>query len=205
VCEIQIQWRHEFATEPPTKLTVSRIRGRFEASGTEHNVRKQRSGWSCTATSSASAATLLEQCTRSSQKSAKQFAPETGITRSSAQLILKRAKWKVYIPTLLRAMNEEDSYVRVQFCEWFQHKVHEDEEFMSKIVWSDEATFKLVVQRIAINYVYCVARTTTVPPPFCLAIPPFDESGIHVINTIFWEHITVHILHYISVQLGQYP
>jgi hypothetical protein len=37
----------------------------------------------------------------------------------------------------------EDPDQRVQFYEWFQYKLHEDEEFISKIVWSDEATFKL--------------------------------------------------------------
>jgi len=31
----------------------------------------------------------------------------------------------------------------MQFCEWFQQMVNEDEEFVTKIVWSDEAQFKL--------------------------------------------------------------
>jgi hypothetical protein len=86
---------------------------------------------------------VLEQFTRSPQKAAKQCAHESGISRSSVKHILKSAKWKVYIPRLLHIVNEDDPDRRVQFCEWFQHKVHEDEEFLSKIVWSGEATFKL--------------------------------------------------------------
>ena len=31
----------------------------------------------------------------------------------------------------------------MQFYEWFQQMVNEDEEFMTKILWSDEAQFKL--------------------------------------------------------------
>jgi len=31
----------------------------------------------------------------------------------------------------------------MQICEWFQQMVNEDEEFVMKIVWSDEAQFKL--------------------------------------------------------------
>jgi len=31
----------------------------------------------------------------------------------------------------------------MQFCEWFQKMVNEDEEFVMKILWSDEAQFKL--------------------------------------------------------------
>jgi hypothetical protein len=40
-------------------------------------------------------------------------------------------------------MNEDDPDRRVQFCERFQHKVHEDQEFVDKIVWFNEAAFKL--------------------------------------------------------------
>jgi hypothetical protein len=34
----------------------------------------------------------------------------------------------------LHAMNEDDPDRRVQYCEWFQHKVQEDGEFVGKIV-----------------------------------------------------------------------
>jgi hypothetical protein len=40
-------------------------------------------------------------------------------------------------------MNEDDPDRRVQYCEWFQHNVQEDGEFVKKIVWSDEAQFRL--------------------------------------------------------------
>ncbi|KAJ4449262.1 hypothetical protein ANN_00659 [Periplaneta americana] len=42
------------------------------------------------------------------QKSVKQCARQTGINRSSVQRIVKTGKWKVYIPRLLRAINEDD-------------------------------------------------------------------------------------------------
>jgi hypothetical protein len=130
VCEVQRQWRREFAAEPPTLLTIARIRDKFEADRTVH---KQISGRTCTATGPISSAVMLEQCTRSAHTSANQCACETGISRSSVQRILKRYKWKVYIPRLLRAMNAADPDQREQFCEWFQHKVHEDEQLESKI------------------------------------------------------------------------
>jgi len=49
--------------------------------------------------------------------------------------------WKVYIPRLLHAINDDDPDRRM-FCEWFQEMVNEDEEFVTKNVWSDEAQFK---------------------------------------------------------------
>jgi hypothetical protein len=40
-------------------------------------------------------------------------------------------------------MNKLDPNRKLQFCEWFQHKVDQDGEFVSKSVWSDVATIKL--------------------------------------------------------------
>jgi hypothetical protein len=91
VCEVQRQWRREFGTEPPTRLTIARIRDKFETCGTVCDVHKQRSGRRCTATSPASSDMVLEQFTRSPQKSVRQCARETGVSRSSIQRILKRA------------------------------------------------------------------------------------------------------------------
>jgi hypothetical protein len=58
----QIQWRREFATEPLTRLTIARIRDKFEVDRTVH---KQRSRRTCTVTSPAFSAMMLEQFTRS--------------------------------------------------------------------------------------------------------------------------------------------
>ena len=107
------------------------------------DVHKGRSGSPCTATSPASSANVLEQFTPLPQKSTKQCPRETGVSRTSIQCILKTARWKVFIPRLLHALNEDNPDRRVQYCEWFQNMVQEDEEFVRKMVWSDEAQFKL--------------------------------------------------------------
>ena len=49
----------------------------------------------------------------------------------------------MFIPRLLHAINDDDLDRQMQFCEWFQQMVNEDEEFVMKIVWPDEAQFKL--------------------------------------------------------------
>jgi hypothetical protein len=50
-------------------------------------------------------------------------------------------------------MNAADPDRMEEFCEWFHHKVHE----MSKIVWSDEVTFK---NNGAVNRHNCVCWAT---------------------------------------------
>jgi hypothetical protein len=57
--------------------------------------------------------------------------------------ILKRVHWKSYIPTLIHVLNEDDYDRRFQFWEWYVNKCAEDAAIPNKIVWSDEATFKL--------------------------------------------------------------
>ena len=107
------------------------------------DVHKGRSGVPCTAKSPASSAKVLEQFTRSPQTSTQQCARETGASRTSIWRILETARWKVFILRLLHALNEDDPDRRVRYCEWFQNMVRGDEEFVGKMVWSDEAQFKL--------------------------------------------------------------
>jgi len=86
-----------------------RIRDKFEIDGTVGDVHKEGSGRPRTATTPATPAAVLQQFTRSPQKSVKQCSRETGVSRSSVQRVLKSAEWKVYIPRLLLAMNEDDT------------------------------------------------------------------------------------------------
>ena len=98
VVEVQGQWRREYATEPSTRLTIARIPDKFETLGTVCDVHKRRSGRPRTATSPASSAKVLEQFTRSPQKSTKQCAREIGVSRTSIRRLLKTASWKGFIP-----------------------------------------------------------------------------------------------------------
>jgi len=82
----------------------------------------------------------------SPRKSAEQCARETAVSSTSVRRILKAFKWKLYILRLLHAINDDETDRRMQFCEWFQQMVNEDEEFVMKIVWSDELKFKLMEQ-----------------------------------------------------------
>ena len=106
-------------------------------------VHRGRSGRPLTATSPASSAMVLERFTTSPRKSATQCERGTGVSSTRVRRILKAFKWKVYIPRLLHAINDDDPDRRMQFCEWFQQMVNEDEEFVTKFVWSEEAQFKL--------------------------------------------------------------
>jgi DNA invertase Pin-like site-specific DNA recombinase len=74
------------------KYEENRMRDKCEADVAVHDVHKKRPGRPRTAKSPASSAMMLEQFTRLPQKSAKRYVRERGISRSSVQRILKRAK-----------------------------------------------------------------------------------------------------------------
>ena len=63
--------------------------------------------------------------------------------KSSGHRILKQDDWKSYIPSLLHSINEDDPDRRKEFFEWYLAKVEETADFSDRIIWSDEAIFKL--------------------------------------------------------------
>ena len=68
---------------------------------------------------------------------------ESAGRNNSVHRILKRFKLKSYIPTLVHALNEDDPDRRIVFCKWYLAKCEKDQEFQRRLIWSDEATFKL--------------------------------------------------------------
>ncbi|UYV72667.1 hypothetical protein LAZ67_10000255 [Cordylochernes scorpioides] len=124
-------------------LTITRIRDKFEVHGTVCDVHKGHSGRTRTATSDESSTAVLELFQRSPNKSSRQGARESDVSASSVLRILKRGKYRVYIPRLVQQLNDDDPDRMLQFCEWIQEMVIREPGFMGSIIWSDEAQFKL--------------------------------------------------------------
>lgn len=55
--------------------------------------------------------------------------------------ILKKHKWKPFSYHLVQHLQLGDLPRRVEFCEWFLMKTQEDENFIKKVIWCDEAKF----------------------------------------------------------------
>ena len=89
VAEVQRQWQREFQTQPPSRLTITRLCDKFDTRGTICDEHRGRSGRPLTATSPASSAMVLERFTTSPRKSVTQCARETGVSSTSVRHILK--------------------------------------------------------------------------------------------------------------------
>lgn len=66
---------------------------------------------------------------------------DLGLTHYCVYRILKDHKMHPYHVTLHQALNEQDFDHRLNFCYWLKGFLSEDATFLSKILWTDEATF----------------------------------------------------------------
>jgi hypothetical protein len=71
----------------------------------------------------------------------------------------------------LHAMNKGDPDLGAQFCECLQHRVHEYEEFVNKIVWSDEATIMMNGTVNRRSCVYWVPETPHIHVDKAVSLP----------------------------------
>ncbi|KAJ4437939.1 hypothetical protein ANN_13878 [Periplaneta americana] len=131
--EVQRRFRLEFQRDAPTRLTIARLRDKFEDEGTVQNVHKNNSGRPRTSTSPTREREVIERLQQSPRKSVRQAARETGISKSSVHRVLKRAQWKSFIPRLVHALNEDVHDRKIEFCKWYQAKCGRTINFLTRL------------------------------------------------------------------------
>ncbi|KAI8788812.1 Protein of unknown function DUF4817, partial [Biomphalaria glabrata] len=89
------------------------------------------------ATSDESTTAVLELFQRSPQNSSRQAARESDVSARSVLRILRKGKFRVYIPRLVQQLSDDDPDRRLEFCEWVQERVRREPGFMCGIIWSD--------------------------------------------------------------------
>ena len=146
---VREEWINEYGDEinPPHRDTIYHLRDRFRQNGTVADLpRAGRPRCVRTEETADYVATAIEQ---SPQKSAVRLSAELDISRSSlfarkfCKRILQENGYKAYHPKLIHGLLEDDADRRLQMCELFINQFHDDPELINKIVWSDEASFKL--------------------------------------------------------------
>ncbi|CAL1688642.1 unnamed protein product [Lasius platythorax] len=73
--------------------------------------------------------------------STRQISRDSGISKSSVSRILRNNRMHPYHISLHQELTGNDFIQRVNFCNWMQEKLAQDDTFLSKILFSDEATF----------------------------------------------------------------
>lgn len=135
------EWGRHFTSKPPFRQTVYDIRDRFEQRGSVMDA--PRSGRPTTVSTEENLLRLCLAVTKSPWKSTRPLACELDLSRRSVQRMLHEQNYKVYIPRLLHGLLEDDPDRCLQFCELMLNRHKHDPNLFNKIVWSDEANFKL--------------------------------------------------------------
>lgn len=73
--------------------------------------------------------------------SAGQIALQLNLPQNFVCQILNRKEIQLYLIEHKQELLPEDFDKRVEFCQWLLHRVTDDPDFITKVLWSDEATF----------------------------------------------------------------
>lgn len=68
---------------------------------------------------------------------------ELNISRSSLLRMYESMEFKAYVPRLVHELNEDDFDRRVEYCETFLSLLRNEPDLISRVMWSDEAIFRL--------------------------------------------------------------
>ena len=93
VVEVQQRWRVEFGTSPTTRVTITRIRDKFEVDGIVQDLLKGQCGRTRSSTDNECADAVMQVFARSPNKSLRQYSREIDIEKSSVHQILRTQKW----------------------------------------------------------------------------------------------------------------
>lgn len=146
VISVQREFRTTYGVDPPTAQSIRRWYKQFSDTGCL--CKGKSSGRP--RVSNEDVERIRQSFTRSPQKSTRRAGRELNIPSTSVWRVLRRRlRFKPYRIQLLQALHEGDKVRRVQFCEFIQSQMTDDDEenddrdLVSRIVFSDEATFHL--------------------------------------------------------------
>lgn len=138
---------NEFNRPVPRRQSIAELIQKFEDTGSIAD--QQRSGRPSTVKSPdlqrRIQACLVPREPTSTRRLAQQLSADgdNAISHMTIQRALKKMGLHVYRPILLHALHEDDHDRRLEFCQLFKGMHTDDPNFINRIIWSDEASFKL--------------------------------------------------------------
>lgn len=127
--------------QPPSKQALYKLRKKFDTTGSCANA--QKCGRKRTARTDENLQNVAELFALNPQTSTRRASYELDIDRRSVQRILHDLKLRAYRPTLLQALRETDFHIRHHFSTVFLNQLSIETHLMERILWTDEAIFKL--------------------------------------------------------------
>ncbi|CAF1568372.1 unnamed protein product, partial [Rotaria sp. Silwood1] len=128
-------------TKIPTRQTIYQLAKKFDETGSVEDA--PRSGRPRTVRTEENMERVSETFLLNPQTSKKRASIDLGISRRSLGRLMQDLNLKLYKPRVLQALNEDDPDRRTEFCEWVLDSFEEDPTLLDRILWTDEAIFKV--------------------------------------------------------------
>ena len=142
VTTVQRSFRRIHHNNPPTNKSILKWYNDFLEKGCICDQRKGHSGRP--AVSEGAVDRVREAFVRSPKKSTRRASQELQIPRSTVQKVLhKRLRFTPYRLQLVQRLYPQDRETRFNFCQGLQESMENYLDLLSKIIFSDEATFHL--------------------------------------------------------------
>ncbi|CAF2853333.1 unnamed protein product [Rotaria sp. Silwood2] len=139
--EVAHQFQQCYDRTPPTRKNILNLIQKFEE--TESVEDKPRSGRPRSVSTDENKERVRAAFEESPGTSLRRALSELNLSKSSLQRMMKELRLKPYSPQLLHALSDNYPNRRCEFADTFLKLVAEDSSFPDRIVWTDEATFKL--------------------------------------------------------------
>lgn len=139
--EVGRRLARDFNRPAPTRGTILDIVKKFEATG--NVLQAAGAGRPRSVNTKETRARLVRSLDRSPQKSSRRLSAELGVSQFAVISMMRELKLKPFRPRLIHALNDDDYDRRVEFAENFLEMVRNDETLLDRVIWSDEAIFKL--------------------------------------------------------------
>jgi hypothetical protein len=134
-------WSREINNNPPDRKTITSLMKKFEQTGSVINISSPGRPVSVTGETTQNEVTsILEE---NPQTSIRQVSSQLDISRSSIRRVYKSLGYKPYIPRLIHELNEDDFDRRIEYCETLLSLLQREPDLICRIIWSDEAIFRL--------------------------------------------------------------
>lgn len=135
-------FKKTFNKDPPSRQNIAYWETKlFETGSLVHD--RQRSGRPVSASGDDQREIVMQSIDENNQVSVRSLEKSTGIPKSTVNRMIIDMGYHPYKPTYVQELLEDDADRRTEFCETMVAKMDNDPAWLKKLVFSDEAVFKL--------------------------------------------------------------
>lgn len=124
----------------PARQTIFNLRTKFDNTGSTQDIKRKRTKSVCTA---ANMEIVAQGLVENPYSSIRRTSAELGISNTSVHRMLHDMNFRPFHPTLLQSLKASDYPIRLHYSELFLNQLSVEADLVDRILWTDEAIFKI--------------------------------------------------------------